>query len=87
MEESTACCPVGALLADRLSDPSLWAICDCYNVEFRQSPARTSNPPDELRRLDAPILTTAEVAEMMHYTIGDVRDKVNRSGFVGDCLV
>lgn len=33
---------------------------------------------EELRRLYPPILTTAHVAEMMHCTIGDVRDKVHR---------
>lgn len=33
---------------------------------------------DELRRVYPPILTTAHVAEMMHSTIGDVRDKVHR---------
>ena len=38
----------------------------------------TSDPVDELRRLYPPILTTAHVAEMMHCTIGDVRDKVHR---------
>ncbi len=38
----------------------------------------TSDPADELRRLYPPILTTAHVAEMMHCTIGDVRDKVHR---------
>ena len=38
----------------------------------------TSDPFDELRRLYPPILTTAHVAEMMHCTIGDVRDKVHR---------
>ena len=32
---------------------------------------------DELRRLYPPILTTAHIAEMMHCTIGDVRDKVH----------
>jgi excisionase family DNA binding protein len=37
-----------------------------------------SDPADELRRLYPPILTTAHVAEMMHCTIGDVRDKVHR---------
>ena len=37
-----------------------------------------SDPSDELRRLYPPILTTAHVAEMMHCTIGDVRDKVHR---------
>lgn len=36
------------------------------------------DPTDELRRLYPPILTTAHVAEMMHCTIGDVRDKVHR---------
>lgn len=36
------------------------------------------DPIDELRRLYPPILTTAHVAEMMHCTIGDVRDKVHR---------
>ena len=36
------------------------------------------NPTDELRNLYPPILTTAHVAEMMHCTIGDVRDKVHR---------
>ena len=38
----------------------------------------TSDHVDELRRLYPPILTTAHVAEMMHCTIGDVRDKVHR---------
>ncbi|MGH8923958.1 MAG: excisionase family DNA-binding protein [Acidimicrobiia bacterium] len=33
---------------------------------------------DEIRRQYPPILTTAHVAEMMHSTIGDVRDKVHR---------
>lgn len=37
-----------------------------------------SDPLEELRRLCPPILTTAHVAEMMHCTIGDVRDKVHR---------
>ncbi len=37
-----------------------------------------SDPLEELRRLYPPILTTAHVAEMMHCTIGDVRDKVHR---------
>ena len=37
-----------------------------------------SDPIEELRRLYPPILTTAHVAEMMHCTIGDVRDKVHR---------
>ena len=37
----------------------------------------TSDPFDELRRLYPPLLTTAQVAEMMHCTIGDVRDKVH----------
>lgn len=36
-----------------------------------------SDPIEELRRLYPPILTTAHVAEMMHCTIGDVRDKVH----------
>ncbi|GBE20690.1 MAG TPA: DNA-binding protein [Actinobacteria bacterium] len=36
------------------------------------------DPADELRKLYPPILTTAQVAEMMHCTIGDVRDKVHR---------
>jgi excisionase family DNA binding protein len=35
------------------------------------------DPFDELRRLYPPLLTTAQVAEMMHCTIGDVRDKVH----------
>lgn len=35
------------------------------------------DPADELRRLYPPLLTTAHVAEMMHCTIGDVRDKVH----------
>ena len=38
----------------------------------------TTDPADELRQLYPPILTTALVAEMMHCTIGDVRDKVHR---------
>ncbi len=38
----------------------------------------TPDPADELRRLYPPILTTAHVAEMMHCTVGDVRDKVHR---------
>jgi len=33
---------------------------------------------DEIRRDYPPILTTAHVAELMHCTIGDVRDKVHR---------
>ena len=33
---------------------------------------------DEIRREYPPILTTAYVAEMMHSTISDVRDKVHR---------
>jgi excisionase family DNA binding protein len=37
------------------------------------------DPIEELRRLYPPILTTAHVAEMMHCTIGDVRDKVHRN--------
>jgi excisionase family DNA binding protein len=37
----------------------------------------TPDPAEELRRLYPPILTTAHVAEMMHCTIGDVRDKVH----------
>jgi len=36
-----------------------------------------SDPFDELRKLYPPLLTTAQVAEMMHCTIGDVRDKVH----------
>lgn len=36
-----------------------------------------ADPVEELRRLYPPILTTAHVAEMMHCTIGDVRDKVH----------
>ncbi|MEX0863510.1 MAG: helix-turn-helix domain-containing protein [Acidimicrobiia bacterium] len=35
------------------------------------------DPAEELRRLYPPILTTAHVAEMLHCTIGDVRDKVH----------
>ena len=38
----------------------------------------TPDPAEELRRLYPPILTTAHVAEMMHCTIGDVRDKIHR---------
>ena len=38
----------------------------------------TDDPTEELRRLYPPILTTAHVADMMHCTIGDVRDKVHR---------
>jgi excisionase family DNA binding protein len=37
-----------------------------------------TDPIEELRRLYPTILTTAHVAEMMHCTIGDVRDKVHR---------
>ena len=37
-----------------------------------------TDPTEELRSLYPPILTTAHVAEMMHCTIGDVRDKVHR---------
>jgi excisionase family DNA binding protein len=37
-----------------------------------------TDPLEELRRLYPPILTTTHVAEMMHCTIGDVRDKVHR---------
>ena len=38
----------------------------------------TPDPIEELRRLYPPIMTTALVAEMMHSTIGDIRDKVHR---------
>lgn len=37
-----------------------------------------SSLAEELRREYPPILTTAHVAEMLHCTIGDVRDKVHR---------
>ncbi len=37
-----------------------------------------TDPAEELRRLYPPLLTTAHVAEMMHCTIGDVRDKIHR---------
>lgn len=37
-----------------------------------------NDPLEELRQLYPPILTTAHVAEMMHCTIGDVRDKAHR---------
>lgn len=37
-----------------------------------------SDSTEELIKLYPPILTTAHVAEMMHCTIGDVRDKVHR---------
>ena len=33
---------------------------------------------EEIRKAYPPILTTALVAELMHCTIGDVRDKVHR---------
>lgn len=33
---------------------------------------------EEIRKSYPPILTTALVAELMHCTIGDVRDKVHR---------
>lgn len=33
---------------------------------------------EEIRKSYPPILTTAHVAELMHCTIGDVRDKVHR---------
>lgn len=33
---------------------------------------------EEIRAQYPPILTTAHVAELMHCTIGDVRDKVHR---------
>jgi len=39
---------------------------------------KATDPADELRRFYPPILTTAHVVEMMHYTIGDIRDKVHR---------
>lgn len=38
----------------------------------------TSSLREELEKLYPPILTTAHVAEMMHCTVGDVRDKVHR---------
>jgi excisionase family DNA binding protein len=46
-----------------------------------RSVAKPDLPPeilDEIRREYPPILTTAHVAEMMHSTIWDVRDKVHR---------
>ncbi len=45
------------------------------SIESRMS---DTDPVEELRRQYPPILTTAHVAEMMHCTIGDVRDKVHR---------
>lgn len=48
------------------------------NVEYHRTKVSKTDPLDELRRLYPPILTTAHVAEMMHCTIGDVRDKVHR---------
>lgn len=33
---------------------------------------------EEIRNAYPPILTTAHVAELMHSTIGDIRDKVHR---------
>lgn len=45
-----------------------------YTIE----PMANPDLAEELRRLYPPILTTAHVAEMMHCTIGDVRDKVHR---------
>ncbi len=48
------------------------------NVEYYRQAMSDPDPLDELRRLYPPILTTAHVAEMMHSTIGDVRDKVHR---------
>jgi len=33
---------------------------------------------EEIRKAYPPILTTAHVAELMHSTIGDIRDKVHR---------
>ena len=58
----------------------------CYASNLMES---TSQNADELQALRAqaieeirksypPILTTALVAELMHCTIGDVRDKVHR---------
>ena len=51
---------------------------NCHNVEYHRAEMSTPDPAEELRRLYPPILTTAHVAEMMHCTIGDVRDKVHR---------
>jgi hypothetical protein len=41
---------------------------------------RNPDPFDELRKLYPPLLTTAQVAEMMHCTIVDVRDKETAQG-------
>ena len=48
------------------------------NVEQCRAEMNTTDPAAELQRLYPPILTTALVAEMMHCTICDVRDKVHR---------
>jgi excisionase family DNA binding protein len=59
-----------------------FATADDYSLPLhrwvRSIAVTTSDPADELRQLYPPILTTAHVAEMMHCTIGDVRDKVHR---------
>ncbi|NOY56105.1 MAG: helix-turn-helix domain-containing protein [Actinobacteria bacterium] len=51
---------------------------NCHNVAYNRVVMSIPDPAEELRRLYPPILTTAQVAEMMHCTIGDVRDKVHR---------
>jgi excisionase family DNA binding protein len=56
----------------------LRTVLDCHNVEYHHEVMSTTDPAEELRRLYPPILTTAHVADMMHCTIGDVRDKVHR---------
>lgn len=48
------------------------------NIDAVTKPDLPQEFLDEIRREYPPILTTAHVAEMMHSTIGDVRDKVHR---------
>lgn len=54
---------------------SVLAFC---NISAVTKPDLSQELLDEIRRDYPPILTTAHVAEMMHSTIGDVRDKVHR---------
>ena len=48
------------------------------NKTADESQARRALAIEEIRKAYPPILTTALVAELMHCTIGDVRDKVHR---------
>ena len=51
---------------------------EAANQTAEKLQTRRAQAIEEIRKSYPPILTTALVAELMHCTIGDVRDKVHR---------